>query len=298
MKKKFLLAISVLVAFSAAAEIYNYITIKQGDKVLSIPIDNVESVTFTVDDQTTEPEYDLRVLTFEDKDYVGSGNFLGKSDWSSLIDSEQYMGALLYAGGAGEIYRWYDEGNTELCASFDPDGDNMYWNGGEALSNYVNADYATSVIDYTAQLAAPIGGHNGSKNFCVHNGFFDGVFYTAPRGGIWFKDGVARVVDHMFVCLTSYALSAGLVPGAFTQPATETDWVKLVAIGTDADGNTKELSLTMCENGKFVETWKKWDLSSLGEIVRLDFNITSSMANEYGMSFTGYFAYDDIAVRF
>ena len=35
-------------------------------------------------------------LTFEDADYKGGTNFAGKSDWSSLIDSPQYGGSMLY----------------------------------------------------------------------------------------------------------------------------------------------------------------------------------------------------------
>ena len=54
----------------------------------------------------------------------------------------------------------------------------------------------------------------------------------------------------------------------------------------------------MCENGKFVTDWVRWDLAELGEIVRLDFNVTSSIMGQYGLNLPGYFAYDDVAVRF
>ncbi|MCF0204632.1 MAG: DUF4465 domain-containing protein [Muribaculaceae bacterium] len=297
--KKIFFAFAACAALTASAEIYNYLTITQGDKVISIPISTIDKVCFTEDNQSSGDDYTLRVLTFEDNDYVGSGNYLGFNDWSSLID-EQYGGPLLYGDMSSSEYRWHDEGNTELCAALDPDkqGGMLYWSGGEAISNYVNANYATEQLDYMQQLASPNGGHNGSQNFCVHNGFFDGVFYTAPRGGMWFADNKARVIDHLYVSLTSYGLSNGMVGSAFSEPLGDDDWVKFVAIGTDANGDTSEVEITMVENGKFTTDWVKWDISSLGEIVRLDFNITSSAANDFGMTFPGYIAIDDIAVRF
>ena len=46
-------------------------------------------------------DYELRVLTFEDADYKGSTNFAGGNNWTTLIDSPQYGGAMLYPGGSG-----------------------------------------------------------------------------------------------------------------------------------------------------------------------------------------------------
>ena len=209
MKKILLGILGIATVASTSAEVYKYVTIKLNGKTVSYPIENVEEVVFTVSDETTpviEPgdDYELRILTFEDADYLGDGNYLGKKDWSSLIDTPQYGGPLLYADETGTDYRWFDQNNTGLYAAIDPDRDGkVYWNGGEAVSNYVNAKYATEEIPYTQQLATPTGGHNGSENFCVHTGYFDGVFYDAPSGGIWFEDGQARVIDHMYVSLTS-----------------------------------------------------------------------------------------------
>jgi len=301
--KKYILAVFAFAAIAAGAKTYNYVTIDLGDRVVSYPINHVGTITFTEDDRTAEADYTLRYLTFEDAD-CKTTNYLGNNDWSSLVDNPQYNGKQLYGEEGGfygeSVYFWYDENNTELFAAIDPEGDGLnYMSGGEAVSNYVNSNYATEEIDYTQQLASPHGGHNGSANFCVHYGYFDGVYYNKPSGGIEFADGTARTIDHMYVSLSSNQLSAGIVGSAFSPAAKDTDWVKFIAIGTDAEGNTKEVEITMCENGKFVTDWVRWDLSSLGDIVRLDFNITSSMTGNMGdMIFPGYLLYDDIAVRF
>ena len=49
-----------------------------------------------------------------------------------------------------------------------------------------------------------------------------------------------------------------------------------------------------------VEDWQKWDLTELGKVAKVRFNFLYSdeMGGRYGFTIPGYFAYDDIAVRF
>lgn len=47
-----------------------------------------------------------------------------------------------------------------------------------------------------------------------------------------------------------------------------------------------------------VTDWTKFDLSGLGKVTRVTFNVTGSSDNGYGFSQPAYFAYDDVAVRF
>lgn len=296
--KHLIAALALGTALAAGAQDYNYLTIKYDGRTLSLPLESVDEVRFTSDDLTTG-DYTLRVLTFEDADYQGEGNYLGNRDWSSLIDNPQYGGSMLYGDFTKSDYKWYDQNNTELCAAIDPAGEGkVYWDGGEAISNYVNANYATENVDYLQQLAAPAGGYDGSQNFCMHFGNFDGGYYTTPRGGMWFHDGVARTIDHLYVVPAAYTLSVGILGDAYTPRAEADDWVKYVAIGTDAQGNTSETEIYVCQNGVFNTEWQRWDLSVLGDIVRLDFNILSSMVGDWGLQIPAYFAVDNIAVRF
>ena len=80
----------------------------------------------------------------------------------------------------------------------------------------------------------------------------------------------------------------------------EEDWVKAIATGYDIDGNvTGTAEIYLC-NGpdNIVTEWTKWDLTSLGMVYKVEFNITGSSDNGYGFSQPAYFAYDDVAVRF
>lgn len=274
----------------------------------------VVAVRFVV----AEPElsYELRTLTFEDSDYKGGTNFAGKQDWSSLIDSPQYGGVMLYgSSGSGvsdksEAYTWHDANNTELQHTIsEAYGSWCYWTGGHAVSNYVSGD-VTTYGDYMNQLtvfkkdvtglATTGGGHNGSNNFAMHFGYTDDSGYsTDVLPAISFADGVARVIDHMYVNNSCYAINCYVNGNDLTANISESDWVKIVATGYDAYGETTTAEIYLCNGPEnIVMDWTKWDLSGLGAVTKVEFNITGSSDNGYGFSQPAYFAYDDLAVRF
>ena len=275
--------------------------------------------TQSADPSTGETQgagYELRVLTFEDADYKGGTNFAGKSDWSSLIDNPQYGGSMLYPGGSGttdesKAYTWYDAGNTELKHTLPKSWDNYcYWGGGHAVSNYASSDYVTNgdfnhqLTVYKAGAEGDVrtgGGHNGSNNFAVHFGYKDNSGYTDSQilPSFSFGDGMARVIDHMYVNNVCYALNCYLNGNGLTAKIDDTDWVKLTATGYDGAAKTGEASIYLCNGPKNIVTdWTKFDLSGLGAVTKVEFNITGSSDNGYGFSQPAYFAYDDVAVRF
>lgn len=266
--------------------------------------------------ETQNAGYELRVLTFEDADYKGGTNFAGKSDWSSLIDSPQYGGSMLYGGGSGfdtleKAYKWTDSGNTELssrlCNGY---GAYCYWSGGHAVSNYASSDYVTNgdfnhqLTVYKAGAEGDVrtgGGHNGSNNFAVHYGYKDGSQFnkTTELPALSFSDGMARVIDHMYVNNICYALNCYLNGNGLTANIGDDDWVKLIATGYDGAAKTGEASIYLCNGPKNIVTdWTKFDLSGLGAVTKVEFNVTGSSDNGYGFSQPAYFAYDDVAVRF
>ena len=266
--------------------------------------------------ETQNAGYELRVLTFEDADYKGGTNFAGKSDWSSLIDSPQYGGSMLYGDGSGfdtleKAYKWTDSGNTELssrlCNGY---GSYCYWSGGHAVSNYASSDYVTNgdfnhqLTVYKAGAEGDVrtgGGHNGSNNFAVHYGYKDGSQFnkTTELPALSFSDGMARVIDHMYVNNICYALNCYLNGNGLTAKIGDDDWVKLIATGYDGEAKTGEASIYLCNGPKNIVTdWTKFDLSGLGAVTKVEFNVTGSSDNGYGFSQPAYFAYDDVAVRF
>jgi hypothetical protein len=256
-------------------------------------------MTFTAcssnDNPTPKPEQHYAVLTFEDSDWKAGTNYVGQSSWSSLIDAAQYGGELLYPADPDEatIYQWDDKGNTYLAHEF-TNGymDKAYWGGGHAVSNYIEQDYSTA--SYTKQLAIPVAsGHNGSKNFCVHNGYAS--YPGAPLPTLYFSDNKARVIDHMYVVNTSYALND--MTNAYTTFKLGEDWFKIIATGYDGNGAvTGTAEFFLAKDGQFVTDWTKFDLVSLGKVVKVEFNVDGSCQNAWGLSTPAYFAYDDVKV--
>ena len=269
-----------------------------------------KSINGYTNDSEVDASYKLAILTFEDEDFKGSSadQCTGVADWSSLIDNPQYGGPLLYGEsgyGLDENYYWCDTDNTFLAHEMPYNwGSYCYWGGGHAISNYgsndikSNGGYETQLTVYNKNANGNVtsgSGHNGSNNFCVQYGYRDNSGYSAENlPYFYFSDGVARVIDHMYVNNTTYALNCYVSGNDLTAAIGKDDWVKIVAIG-DND-NTSEFYLC---NGpdNIVTDWTKWDLSSLGEVTMVEFNIEGSSDNGYGFSQPAYFAYDDVAVR-
>ena len=311
-----------------------YSEVKQPQKDLTAGDTQRISTTIALADLVQpEPElsYELRILTFEDEDvkfdpienftfaypdYMGGywyGDYFTLTKWSDYIPRDgQY-------GNGHRSYEWYDANNTEL--EFVWPSEDSWWGiaGHAGISDYVGTmDDVNSFHDdnmlYMIDLQAynGKGGANGSKNFCSQYGYLDPDEYAttySPEGvlpGIQFHDGVARVIDHMYVTNTTYAYGVIIhgecdFGGSFQ--LTDASTFKIVAYGYDSFDDT-EPTITdfyLLNTGqRFVTDWTKWDLSVLGKVVRVEFNLVAcdNGYGKYGLVIPAYFAYDDVAVRF
>lgn len=273
--------------------------------VVSICVTSKSGESLTVNIEVAQ--YELRYLTFEDTDTKFAAytlEYCGKSiaKWSDLID-EQYGGPLLYNDYSSAEYYWFDENNTGLFSTLPFGG--PFWMGGEAISNYYDADFSDK--SYTDQLCISVeggaegkAGHNGSANFCVHFGY-SSFEATGNNGCLVFADGQARIIDHMYVTNIGYGLNSLVNGDGFNPAATPTTWVKIIAEGYDEnDALTGTSEFYLCKDGVPVNKWSKFDLSSLGKVVKVHFYFDASadQSGSYGLNFPAYFAYDDVAVRF
>lgn len=276
----------------------------------------------------TAQSYELRVLTFEDgteKSGFAAETYENDApeNWSDLIPAADDQGspAILYAEGYGTdypFYWWHDGGNTELFSQINEGyGTYCYWSGGEAVSNIWTSDYETYNY-YTSQFTAyrPVladdnlnttgGGHNGSDNFCVHFGYIDNAGYGLTTvDAITFADGVARVIDHVWINPTTYTFFC-ITSGNELSDALGEDgiiWLEARGFASAEDAEPTETVKFRFFDGQGTATldWTKWDLSSLGAIEKLEFNMYGEglgTDNGYGLSQPAYFAWDDMAVRF
>lgn len=254
-------------------------------------------------EKTNEPELiidpvePIVVLTFEDSDYQGGVS----GYWTSLVDSPEYGGHLLYGEDptdwtATDIeYEWCDKDGTNLSGGTFTEYGFSFSFGGSAISNYVIADETTA--DYTRQLslwsekAQGKGGHNDSANFCV--------VYTGLGMGMYpelrFADGKEYTIDHLYIANIAWVANSLLnVAG---EKGGADDWFSVTATGYDADDEvTGESEFFLFEKGRIVKEWTKWDLTSLGKVAYIAFECKGSVMNGYGLATPAYFAIDDVAV--
>lgn len=236
------------------------------------------------------------------------------------------------------MYYWYDEGNTELTHTFPDNWGYCYWGGGHAITNYWGAGWADEDRDvhiakyygqdyvdqwagndamlgwFNIQLMTPVKAHSGD-NCVVHYGYKDSGSFIENLPEISFGDDEARVIDHMYVTNTNYTLNqlyngvkseAGNSFGGNWEGLSDDAWLKIVAYGfddVDADAYAEpisEVEFYLVQGENVVTDWQKWDLSALGKVkkVRFNFLYSDEMGGQYGFTIPGYFAYDDVAVRF
>ena len=272
--------------------------------------------------------YKLRTLTFEDEDvkftpYTCTFDYsmsMYQEDvyiekWSDYIPLPDVNGGLEYGNGHN-VYEWHDANNTELAyVKYErPDWD---WGiaGHAGISNFVGSLSGVGdweLYGYDLRAYNVTGGANGSKNFCTHYGYKDPEEYAtaySPTGalpGIQFKDNKARVIDHMYVTNTAYTyeiLKRGETDFGGSYELTNDSYFKIVAYGYESEEDTEPAiaEFYLLAPGQiFVTDWTKWDLSVLGKVFKVEFNLVSGQDGygNFGQVIPGYFAYDDVAVRF
>lgn len=233
------------------------------------------------------PSMETAVVTFEG------------SEWTPFVASSfdaTYTGSV-----ATPDYVWKDSATSLTGPNIFSGG---YFSGGWVVSSYNSNDLST-YGDYTSDLyvynasnenSMTRGGHNGSDTFLI--GYGNKSDWGDYRPTLRFADGKARVVCGCYVNSTCYFLNIAR-NGNYSSPAiAEGQKVEIHATGYDAAGNeTGTVTMTFAEKDKMITDWTAWDLSSLGEVVEVKFDMTGDVENEYGFSMPTYYAIDDVTVE-
>ncbi len=223
---------------------------------------------FTSCNDTDGPEPDGKIMTV-----TFEGDY-----FTNLIDNSQYGGSLLYGG---QDVVWQDSA-TSLSgvakSSMTEWGGNR--NSGTAISNYVDDDIRGHG-DYLHQLAVPVS--NGSRNFAV-------VWEDAT---LHFADGVARMIQRMDICKTTYLQNVIENGNAFCKPLTEPGSFFKLYITAD---NGTSIIITITQDGRIDNKWGQIGLSSLGKVKSLTFSFSGSDEGQFGLNTPRYIAIDNIVV--
>lgn len=239
--------------------------------------------------ETPQLTYELRTLTFEDADAKGMVNFnTGDETWTSLIDEQQNNGTLLYpTDEAAPLYGWYDENNTEIMSTFTNSwGDNKFWGGGIAISNYIDSNISNGDTDH--QLSVPAS--NGSDNFAV-------TYCTAEFS---FADGTTHEIESILISPTIYQLNVSKNGNAYAKALTESgDYLSIVFTGYNNNvASANVVKFDLVRDGNFVETWTEVSLLALGKVDKVVLTMESNDMSYGYLNQPQYFAFDNVKVRF
>jgi len=192
------------------------------------------------------------------------------------------------------------------------DGSGGFTSDGVHFNNNYNAEYDswdgfsysnltdTTIEGIEAQYNAIAGsGQGGSVNYAVcYTGWTTPPAMTLEEPGF---------VEGLYVTSSNYAYYSILNGDAYAkkfggESGNDPDWFMLTITGRDVDGNevgTVDFYLAdyrFDDNGEdyIVDTWQYVDLTSLGEIMSLEFALSSSDVSGWGMNTPGSFAIDTI----
>jgi hypothetical protein len=194
------------------------------------------------------------------------------------------------------------------------DGSGGFTSGGAGFNNLYDDTYGpywegfaysnmrdTQTQGFDNQYSAITGvGVNSSSNYGVSYSGFYGVIPT-----VTFPEPIA--VSGVYLTNTTYAFWTIMEGGAFSKKfggdgGDDPDWFKLTITGRDEEDNptgTVDFYLTdyrFDDNTKdfIVDQWTWVDLSSLGDVMRLEFALSSSDTGDFGMNTPAYFAMDHL----
>ena len=223
--------------------------------------------------------------------------------WNALIDNPQYNGELLYKQ---EGYSWYDPCTDLAHAVNNGSYGQYYYCGGMAVSNYCTTDYA-SATSYMEQLTVYAEAMHSGQNCIVSNGYHSSwsAYGMGDCPVLEFKSAAAYI-ESVWVANTCYSYTAAIAglnkDGAKPLTAEQSIWVRATGYTLDAESNEVEgtsLDFYLYKDGKDALNggWKKWDLSALGKVNKIKFDVQwNGEGGADNFMHPAYFALDDITV--
>ena len=220
---------------------------------------------------------------------------------SAVAYGEAYSSAMVADG-----YEWRDEASSLSSRALVDYTYGAYIRGGMLVSSY-NSDDVATYGDYSKDLyvynpspssTTQGGGAEGSDNFLIVVGNYDDFSNGDERAEFFFADGQERKILSCQVNSTTYFLNIAQNGNPFSAPLGDDDEIVISATGYDSSGvETATVTKTLARKGEYVKQWTQWDLSALGRVVKVRFNIEGGPMTEWGMTTPKYFAIDNIAIE-
>ena len=181
----------------------------------------------------------------------------------------------------------FESGTFEFASGCMSDWDYWYWFG---YANHTDNSYA-SLDDQWKNVVG--GGYNGSANY--------GVAFAAEFNGPCYVTLLTEpaVVPGFYITNSSYAYNSLTGGDSFAKKFDKGDWFKLTITGYDAADavtGTKDYYLADLRDeatAYIINDWRYVDLSGLGAVAKIGFELSSSDTGDWGMNTPAYFCFDD-----
>lgn len=288
------------------------------DDFLVSPVDSTGAVTRS----TVNPDGSY-LITFEDaNDYLAGTTSYGENLYSAS-GNDQYFGFPDLEAG---VYFMINEnyGTTEYwnggiaisnwCIRKNVDGNTHDW-----WYSYLNqcSVYNISSGEDVRQGGA---GAGGSDNFAVVYGYVD-AYNTAYMNYPEITFDVAGTVSDLWICNTAYTYGV-IMNGNHWDDDEDDGWtgtavplktlvdkdgkkgyLRVDAYGFNGEAPTNSgnpVSIYLADynadadTGNVITTWKEWNLSQLGNVTKIRFNVVGNDSGQYGLNTPAYFCLDDI----
>ena len=186
----------------------------------------------------------------------------------------------------------FTSGSFEFKTGCMSDWDYWYWFG---YANRTETKFET-LDDQWNNIVG--GGYDGSANY--------GVAYAAAFNGPCYVNVLTCapiVVPGFYITNSSYAYTSMTNGDATAKKFEKGDWFKLTITGYDAANEvtgTKEYYLADLrdeEKAYIIKDWRYVDLSGLGAVSKLGFELTSTDNGDWGMNTPAYFCFDDFGAE-
>ncbi len=142
------------------------------------------------------------------------------------------------------------------------------------------------------------GGYNGSSNYGVAylSDYYGPCYVTVDGEG-------GAVIPGFYITNDAYAYSSMTKGDAYAKKFGAGDWFLLTITGYDADDQvtgTKEYYLADLRDpakAYIINDWRYVDLSGLGKVKKIQFQLSSSDIGDWGMNTPGYICLDDFGAE-
>ncbi|MBR3480861.1 MAG: DUF4465 domain-containing protein [Prevotella sp.] len=142
------------------------------------------------------------------------------------------------------------------------------------------------------------GGYDGSENY--------GVAYVAAFNGPCYVTVLSDedvIVPGFYITNSSYTYNSLTGGDPYAKVFGEGDWFKLTITGYDSNDEvtgTKEYylaDLRDADKAYIIDDWRYVDLSGLGKVHKMNFELSSTDNGDYGMNTPAYFCFDDFGAE-